>query len=264
LVLGWPTSDVAFFFRETANKNSLVNGSVYTYTFTGKLPKDASGSLIVSIEGYVNVKINSGTPKEATVRDSGYNQVSYYSVNGGEVAPRRQVVDVGKCNNCHDTLALHGGSRMNPQYCVVCHNPNADDSARRPSNMNPPESIHFKRMIHRIHTGEHLTQPFSIFGFNSQPVPFNDVRFPGDRRDCETCHLSGTYTLPMKETNLLATKTPRDFMLVTQPIASACLGCHDTRAAASHALANTTLLGEACAVCHGEGAQFAVTKVHAR
>jgi OmcA/MtrC family decaheme c-type cytochrome len=264
LVLGWPTSDVGTFLRESANKASKINGNTYTYTFTGKLPNDATGSLIVSVEGYVSVKINPNTPKEATVRDAGFNQVTYYGINGTEPVPRRQVVELSKCNNCHDTLALHGGSRRNVQYCIVCHNANNDDSARRPANLNPPESIHFKRMIHRIHTGVNLTQPFSIVGFNQQPVSFNEVRFPGDRRDCETCHFTGTYTLPMKGTNFLPTKTARDFMPVTQPIASACLGCHDSKAAASHASNNTSFFGESCEVCHGEGAEFAVTKIHAR
>jgi OmcA/MtrC family decaheme c-type cytochrome len=264
LVLGWPTSDVGFFLRETANKTSQINGNTYTYTFTGKLPNDATGSLIVGIEGYVNVKINPGTPKETTVRDAGFNQVAYYAVNGAETVPRRQVVDTAKCNKCHDTLALHGGSRRNAQYCIVCHNANADDSGQRPSNMNPPESIHLKWIIHKIHTGKNLTQPFTIVGYGKNPISFNEVRFPGDRRDCETCHLAGAYTLPMKETNLLPTKTARAFMPVTQPIASACLSCHDSKAAASHAFNNTTILGESCVVCHGEGAEFAVTKLHAR
>ena len=44
----------------------------------------------------------------------------------------------------------------------------------------------------------------------------------------------------------------------------ACLACHDTKPAASHALGNTTTLGEACAVCHSPDAQFAIDKVHAR
>jgi OmcA/MtrC family decaheme c-type cytochrome len=264
LFLGWPTSDVSLFLRESANKTSQINGNTYTYTFTGKLPDNATGSLLVSIEGYVNVKINPGTTKEATVRDAGFNQVKYFGVNGVEAVPRRQVVDLAKCNTCHDTLALHGGSRRNVQQCIVCHNANYDDSGQRPSDMNPPESVHFKWMIHKIHTGEKLTQPYTVFGYGKKPYSFNEVRFPGNRRDCQTCHSAGTYTLPMKEANLLPTKTARAFMPVTQPIASACLSCHDSKAAASHALNNTTLLGESCQVCHGEGAEFSVTKMHAK
>ena len=55
----------------------------------------------------------------------------------------------------------------------MCHNPNASESARRPADGSPSESIDFKRMIHRIHTGEELTQDFTIYGFFTPPAPPN-------------------------------------------------------------------------------------------
>jgi len=58
--------------------------------------------------------------------------------------------------------------------------------------------------------------------------------------------------------------SPGGFTPATAPIAAACLGCHDEKSTASHALANTTSLGESCATCHGANAEFAVDKVHAR
>jgi len=45
---------------------------------------------------------------------------------------------------------------------------------------------------------------------------------------------------------------------------SACIGCHVTAPVSSHALANTTPIGESCVICHGSGATFAVDKVHAQ
>jgi len=47
------------------------------------------------------------------------------------------------------------------------------------------------------------------------------------------------------------------------PVAAACLSCHDSDAAASHAYSNTSFFGESCATCHGEGKDFSVDKVHA-
>ncbi len=47
-------------------------------------------------------------------------------------------------------------------------------------------------MIHRIHTGEELTQDFTIYGFNGSVNNFNHVLFPGDLRDCLKCHVDGT------------------------------------------------------------------------
>ena len=151
----------------------------------------------------------------------------------------------------------------------MCHNPNASDVSRRAANAAPPESIDFKRMIHRIHTGEELTQDYSVYGFGGTPINFNHVLFPGDRRDCLSCHVTrpasqrASYQLPLDE-DLLPTETLRDYYSPQQPTATSCLGCHDTRSAAAHAFVNTAPFGEACASCHGPNAEFAVDKVHAR
>jgi hypothetical protein len=48
------------------------------------------------------------------------------------------------------------------------------------------------------------------------------------------------------------------------PIASACTGCHVKISTASHALANTTVLGESCATCHNSTSAFSVGSVHAQ
>jgi hypothetical protein len=58
--------------------------------------------------------------------------------------------------------------------------------------------------------------------------------------------------------------SPGGFMPSTAPISAACQGCHDDKATAAHALANTSALGESCVTCHGIGAEFAVDVVHAR
>ena len=184
----------------------------------------------------------------------------------GSPKPRRAVVDLANCNLCHDRLVLHGGQRFNVEECVMCHNPNASDEARRTADTAPEESIDFKRMIHRIHSGENLTQDYTIYGFGTPPSVnnFNEVRFPGDRRDCATCHASGTWNIAETDPpGTLPTTTPRDWFTPQRHTAAACLGCHDSQAAASHAYINTAPFGEACAACHGANADWAVEKVHA-
>jgi hypothetical protein len=57
---------------------------------------------------------------------------------------------------------------------------------------------------------------------------------------------------------------PQGFINPVKPNSSACIGCHVTQAVSSHALANTTTLGESCVLCHGSDATFAVGKVHAQ
>jgi OmcA/MtrC family decaheme c-type cytochrome len=60
---------------------------------------------------------------QADMRYAADNKVIYFSVDASELAKRRQVVDIAKCNQCHTRLALHGESRNQAEYCVVCHNP---------------------------------------------------------------------------------------------------------------------------------------------
>jgi OmcA/MtrC family decaheme c-type cytochrome len=120
-------------------------------------------------------------------------------------------------------------------------------------------------MIHRIHTGEELTQEYRI-GANNV---FNEVRFPGDRRDCAKCHLGSSYTLPLP-TGIDSVSAPRDYFSPQGPGTASCLGCHDNADAAAHAWLNTTTFPggtttqEACATCHGTGKDWDAAKVHAR
>lgn len=168
-----------------------------------------------------------------------------------------------KCETCHDNLSLHGNNRHDPEYCVTCHQPESSDVARRPDSELPVETIHFKFLIHRIHQGEELTRDFTVYGFGNSAHTYNELRFPGDLRDCESCHVNDSYTVPLPA-DLLATPTPREFYSPIEPIGSACLSCHDSESTAAHAFTNTAPFAEACAACHGTSADFTVERIHAR
>jgi OmcA/MtrC family decaheme c-type cytochrome len=165
-------------------------------------------------------------------------------------------VDDANCESCHANLALHGGGRTNPQYCNTCHNPARVDIAV------PAESVHFKWMIHKIHRGEDLEKGYVVTRSRGT-FDFSEVDYPGDLRNCEKCHVNDSYLLPLPD-DLLPTTTSKALWEPMQPTAAACLSCHDSDDTASHAFANTTIFGESCATCHGEGMTFAVEKVHAR
>jgi len=266
LVIAGPNTDYATWpvWSESLLKTPSTDG-VVTYTFQKAIPADAKGSYTLGVEGYRNVTLQPGTTNEMpNVRDVGFNQVAAFAVTDETPVPRRMVVAQENCNSCHGALALHGTIRQNVQYCVLCHNPNGDDSPFRPANKLPVESIHFKTMIHKIHTGEDLVNDFTIIGFNGSVNTFNDITFPGDRRNCEKCHLADTEQLPLPK-GVLVSKSPRDYINPTmQPTTAACLACHGSQEVASHALINTSILGESCSVCHGPSAEFSVDKVHAR
>jgi OmcA/MtrC family decaheme c-type cytochrome len=265
-----PTSDYAYLLPATGfqgvfgnlpgnnpwQENALTataGPTGYTYTFTGALPSDASGTWAIGAEAYRTVTIRGSLVGQSlNVRESIFNPVSYFSVDGSTVVPRRTVVAVSNCNACHETLAHHGNARKNTQYCVLCHNPNHVD------NGTPPSTVNFRTMIMGIHMSRLLDNTYTINTTN-----YNGLRFPGDQRDCAKCHVDTTYTVPLPD-GLIPTIDPTFFFSPLLPTASACLGCHNGADAAAHAFQMTAPFGESCPVCHEEGADFAVTKVHAR
>jgi OmcA/MtrC family decaheme c-type cytochrome len=231
-----------------------VDGS-YTYTMTYAVPAEAKGSYTLAVEGYRNYTILVGTVEEQTIRDFGYNQMLSFSVDGTAPVARRSAVSTENCNKCHASISFHGGNRNNAQYCAVCHTPNAVTTATATA---PSQAYAFRLMIHKIHTGEELTSPY-CFGTTC----FNDIVYPGFRQNCTACHINDSQQLPL-DAGLLPVKDPQGLLNPVAPEAASCLSCHTTVYAASHALANTTSLGESCATCHGPNAEFSVNRAHAR
>jgi OmcA/MtrC family decaheme c-type cytochrome len=192
-----------------------------------------------------------------TARDVALNPVKYASVDGSAVMPRRQVVTLANCNTCHGRLFLHGGNRNNPEYCVFCHNPTKVSSAS--TAVPTGDSINFKNMIHKIHTGDNLTSDYTIGSSN-----FNEVAYPGDRRDCAKCHVNNSYNLPLPDSNINQV-SPRDYINPMPPVSGACLSCHTDKPSAAHASVMTSpTLGESCDACHGQSSDASIDKVHAR
>jgi OmcA/MtrC family decaheme c-type cytochrome len=264
LVLGGSTNgDISDWYSEDA-RVAQGNGDRFFYTFQQALPADASGTWMVGIEGYQNATILTGTQQQRAVRDAGVNKVFYFPVTDTQAVPRRKVVAQEKCNACHYSLDLHGSNRNNVEHCVLCHMPQETDAAVRPAAQMPAETINFKEMIHRIHTGEELEIPYAVYGRGSVLHDYNEVRYPNDRRECTACHIDGTQQLPLAG-NLSPAVTPRFYLDPTPPASGACLSCHTNLSSAAHADLNISdRLGESCAVCHGEGKEFSVDRVHAR
>jgi OmcA/MtrC family decaheme c-type cytochrome len=241
-----------------------------TFTFSTPLPADAKGTWSASVDIRRALSLVRADEKpNIAFSESTINPVKSASVDGTPLVAHRTTVAIEQCNVCHDSLRMHGGQRLTSDECVMCHNAAKGDEDRRPANAGQPESIALKRLIHRIHSGENLTQNFTIYGFGASVNNFNEVRFPGDRRNCAKCHAGSSFALPLPASEENVT-TLRDFFTPQGPATAGCLGCHDNRDAAAHAFLNSTTFGgagqatESCATCHGTGRDWDVAKVHAR
>ena len=260
------------YVSEDGLKSTCDSNGTCTYTMINAIPADAKGSYVIMLEARIIEELLAGTEKEVESEYGAINKWKYFSVDGSTVAARRTVTSTTKCNQCHSFLSLHGTNRNQVEACIICHNPKETDVRRRTTaSLLPGESIDFRQMIHMIHTGEEIQRDYTIYGFGNTPHNYNEVVFPaftlsgavGDRRNCGMCHVNGSENLPLKD-GLLTVKNPRGFIDPQGPETTACLGCHTSIDAASHALANTSSLGESCAVCHGSSAEYSVARAHAK
>ncbi|MCG3199648.1 MAG: hypothetical protein GHCLOJNM_04172 [bacterium] len=259
VTMAGPTTDYNFNIRQSVtNANSVDNGNgTRSYSFTSPVPSDVTGTLGFAMEARGNAVTIGGE----SVRAAAQNPVVYVEL-AKAVHPRREVIDWNKCLKCHDVLSLHGDNRNEYMFCVMCHRPNGTDISRRPAGTLPEETIDFRVMIHKIHSGEELEKPYTVYGFGNTPHDYTEVLFPGNRRDCESCHRPGTYDLPLPEglANVAIIGGVTDF----QPINATCISCHDNDEAAVHMESMIALSNgiETCVECHGPAERWSVDVVH--
>ena len=277
---GSDTASTPGYVTESAIKATCSSTGNCSYTFTHAIPSAATGTYSIGGEARESVTLLAGTTTQQTVEVGAPNPVVNFSVDGSPVQPRRTVVALSNCNNCHVALSLHGGLRNNTEYCVFCHNPSNTDASMRATatvaadKAAPPQGINFNLLVHRIHDGVNVVpaggKPFIVVGFGGSHNDFSGVLFPamspaGDAtylQNCSLCHTNGSeQNLPI---GLNAVIDPQGWINPVQPTSSACSGCHVSKGEAAHFLANTDSLGESCATCHAAGAQFAVDAVHAQ
>jgi OmcA/MtrC family decaheme c-type cytochrome len=212
--------------------------------------------------------------------------VKYFAITDATPVARRSVVDiVNNCDDCHDQLTLHGESRTDePQLCVICHNANNTDVARRPADPAmavdglKEQTIDMKVMIHAIHAAGKRENPYVVYGFGNSVHDFSGVGYPGILNNCSACHKPNTFVLPLKDGVLGTTvdsgasRTDHSDDTNVTPTTAVCSACHDTDLAKTHMIQNGgafTMSGdpgsynETCAVCHGPGRTADIAEVHA-
>jgi OmcA/MtrC family decaheme c-type cytochrome len=241
----------------------------FTFTFTTKLPTSASGTWVLWSEARRTYGSNSSPAKfyDPTVAPNGQffwpysgdtslseladNTVVWIDADAGATGvgnpkPRRMLMQVDKCNRCHQRLTYHG-SRSRPEVCVACHAPDKTDWGNRPKDGTgvfpvvalattfdniEERSLHFKVLVHRIHTGGRsgpaslqLTRPYTGGGgyvrasvsattgvITASNPRFRDMgEFPNDLAKCTLCHDHPCYrveSVPADAPGTLANETP--------------------------------------------------------
>ena len=180
-------------------------------------------------------------------------------------AKTRKMTDVSSCNGCHEKLALHGGGRVDTQYCVMCHNPGTTDA-------NSGNVLTLSTMVHKIHAGKLLYsqlatggEDYTIWGYGNSKHSYAEVGFPQDLRNCAVCHTGAN------------PQTPQGDNWKTKASKGACLTCHSGKEGYSWATTHqpyaasfmnkldakaSDLADGYCAGCHSAGSNVASERVH--
>ncbi len=214
---------------------AAIGTGVYTYTFKTDITDSTKtlGNLAYNsaLTHTVAAQIQRG---EGNAQQAA-NPYLNFRPAGGPVANTREVVAISNCNNCHESLRLHGGGRREIALCILCHYPGIID----PDTGN---SIDMKSLVHKIHYGAKLPSNvalntlnpdglgFTIIGFNNTYNSYKTVVYPdfsndgtinSTPADCVKCHQLGT--------NLTGQGYGKDVdKYKTAPTIAKCTTCHAT------------------------------------
>ena len=243
----------------------------YTYTFSTDItdPGKTNGVVFEPNSTHrVAIQLAYRNRAGETIRVNPYFDITFdaagRAVQVTDPNKTRMMADVKMCNGCHDRLALHGGGRVDVQYCVLCHNTGTTDA-------NSGNVLAMSTMTHKIHSGRLLYsqlaaggEQYVIWGFNNIEHDYSEVGFPQDLRNCRVCHTSADPA------------TPQGDNWMSKAGKEACLTCHANKAGSTwdstHVVYAQTLVkpGAAakdmtnaqCAECHRAGSGLGPDRVH--
>jgi OmcA/MtrC family decaheme c-type cytochrome len=194
-----PSSENAI--TTTTGKLTSLGGGQYQYVFGAKAKAGFDQTATHTVAAWSKRDLTQFS-LPANFASATFN----FRPDGGAVTKIRDVVSTAACDNCHDQLSFHGGSRRGVAVCVMCHTPAMIDS-------NTGQSVDFKVFIHKIHAGSVLPSVIAGGDYTIGSSSWKTVVYPADVRRCETCHDPKTAT----QANLYN----------SNPTAEACGSCHD-------------------------------------
>ena len=245
----------------------------YTYTFTTDITDPTKTNGVVYEPGKTHriaIQLSYQNAAGETVLVNPYFDFTIgadgKSITVTDPNATRVMADINSCNGCHEKLALHGGGRVDVQYCVMCHNPGTTDA-------NSGNVLTMSTMTHKIHAGRGLAtaaggENYIIWGYQNSKHDYSEVGFPQDLRNCAVCHSSD----PTKT----KTPTPQGDNWKSQVSKEACLTCHASKTGSTwddghilyaqrfHGPSATaqSLTNADCFRCHTQGTDFGSDTVH--
>jgi OmcA/MtrC family decaheme c-type cytochrome len=244
----------------------------YTYTFKTDIKDPAQTNGVTFEPGRthrVAIQLSYKNAAGETVLVNPYFDFTV-DANGNSVpvtdpSKTRKMTDVASCNTCHTKLGLHGGGRVDTQFCVLCHNPGTTDA-------NSGNVLTLATMVHKIHAGKLLKakldagqggEDYTIWGYQDSKHDYAETGFPQDLRNCTKCHTGANPA------------TPQGDNWKSRPSREACLTCHASLQGSfwftQHTFFNrnqdpnapaTLLQNSECVRCHSPGSSVAAERVH--
>ena len=253
----------------TADTLKYNDAGYYTFTFTDDIKDPTKTNGVVfdpALTHRVAIQLSYKNAAGETVLVNPYFDFTI-DANGNAVAVTdsnntRKMVDVSNCNECHNKLALHGGGRVDTQFCVTCHNSGTTDA-------NSGNVLELKTMVHKLHAGRRLESKgvnYTIWGYRDSEHDYSEVGFPMDLRNCTKCHSAS------KLDSAGNPVSPQGDNWKKKPTKQACLTCHTSDATSTWYNVHVTTLNlganadsianATCATCHGEGQTWRPEQAH--
>lgn len=223
---------------ETSGTLTYLGDGLYTYTFaadvtaiTSPVAVDYDEDLLHRVAMQIEYPLDSG---EELI----YNPTFDWVPSGALAPATRDIVSTASCNECHDQLAIHGGGRIETDYCVMCHNPGTTDA-------NSGNTVDMGVMVHKIHMGTDLPSniegnDYTIWGYGGGEHDYSHVGYPQDNRNCIKCH------------DPADADTPDAANHTERPSMDACGSCHDDIdwATGENHTGGAMTSDSNCSVCH--------------